>query len=289
MELVNPAFLIKLEARSLPMPNFVPDERGPRASAYWQISISAYFMVRISAVSYLNTKPFLHGLKLHPLSDVDVSVDMPSVCAQKLLEGKVDLGLVPVAIIPLLKESHILPGFCIGAVGPVESVKLYSRVPLQEIKTVLSDYQSRTSVMLARVLAKELWKITPEWKNAYPGYENDISGTTAGVVIGDRTFNLNGTFEYEYDLAGEWEKLTGLPFVFAAWVSNKKLDEDFIQRFSAAMEQGLLHIDEVVAEETKNYPGFDVGHYLKDALKFRLTDAGLHAIRLFHGKIVSLQ
>lgn len=249
-------------------------------------------MIRISAVSYLNTKPFLHGLQLAGIEEAEVSVDMPSVCAAKLLNGEADLGLVPVAIIPFLKEAHILPGFCIGADGPVESVKLYSQVPLEEIKTVLCDYQSRTSVMLARVLAKELWKINPEWKEAYPGYENDLSGTTAGVIIGDRTFDLNakapdkaGKFLFEYDLAEGWKKLTGLPFVFACWVSNSPLSQDFTDKFSAAMELGLNRIDEVIAVEKERYPGFDVANYLLHSLKLRLDERGEEGLKLFLSKI----
>ena len=248
-------------------------------------------MIRISAVSYLNTKPFLHGLKLAALPDTEISVDIPSVCAAKLLSGEADLGLVPAAIIPKLKEAHILPGFCIGADGPVDSVKIYSQVPLEEIKTVLCDYQSRTSVMLARVLARELWHISPEWKEAYPGYENDLSGTTAGVIIGDRTFDINakegktGKYKYEYDLAEGWKELTGLPFVFACWVSNKPLSPDFVARFSAAMETGLNRIEEVIASEKTNYPDFDVAGYLKNSLRLRLDSRGEEGLKLFLSKI----
>jgi chorismate dehydratase len=245
--------------------------------------------IRISAVSYLNTKPFLHGLKLAALQGVKITVDIPSVCATKLLSGEADLGLVPVAIIPLLKEAHVLPGYCIGADGPVESVKLYSHVPLEEITEVLCDYQSRTSVLLARVLAKELWKISPGWIEGKTGYENEISGTTAGVIIGDRTFTLNGKFPYEYDLAGEWKKLTGLPFVFAAWVSNTKLPEEFGGEFSNAMELGLTHIDEVISAERQEFPGFDVENYLRSALKFRLDARATAGLKLFLEKIGQVQ
>lgn len=242
-------------------------------------------MVKISAVSYLNTKPFIHGLKLAALPDVELSLDMPSEVARKLLQGEVDLGLVPVAVIPLLKEAHILPGFCIGADGPVLSVKLYSQVPLNEIKTVLCDYQSRTSVMLARVLAKELWKIAPGWKAAEPGFEKQVEGSTAAVVIGDRTFTLNGSFPYEYDLSEEWKTLTGLPFVFACWVSNKVLPPDFVDRFCGAMDLGLNEIGTVIASEKAVYPEFDVENYLLHALKLRLNADGERGLRLFLEKL----
>lgn len=242
-------------------------------------------MIKISAVSYLNTKPFLHGLELSPIKDISLSLDMPSEVARKLLENEVDLGLIPVAVIPFLKEAHILPGYCIGADGPVESVKLYSQVPLTEIKTILLDYQSRTSVALARILAAELWNISPDWKKAENGFEETISGNTAGVVIGDRTFSMNGTFRYEFDLSEEWKKLTGLPFVFACWVSNKPLPDDFVRQFSISMEAGLNRIDEVIAKESPKYLPFDVENYLLQSLNLRLNPRSEAAIALFLGKL----
>jgi len=245
-------------------------------------------MVRISAVSYLNTKPFLHGLEIAPVKDISISLDIPSECARKLLENEVDLGLIPVAVIPKLKEAHILPGYCIGADGPVESVKLYSQVPLEEIKTIFLDYQSRTSVTLARVLANEYWKISPEWKKAGAGFESCVSGTTAAVIIGDRTFTLNGTFNYEFDLAEEWKKLTGLPFVFACWVSNKVLDQNFISAFSNALEAGLQDISKVIAEESPKYLPFDVENYLLKSLNLRLDKQSESAIGLFLAKMEQL-
>ncbi|CAN5846579.1 menaquinone biosynthesis protein [soil metagenome] len=245
-------------------------------------------MVRISAVSYLNTKPFLHGLEISPVKNISISLDIPSECARKLLENEVDLGLIPVAVIPQLKEAHILPDFCIGADGPVESVKLYSQVPLAEIKTIILDYHSRTSVTLARVLANEYWKISPDWKKAEAGFESSVSGTTAGVIIGDRTFKLNGTFNYEFDLAGEWKKMTGLPFVFACWVSNKALNENFKLEFNKALEAGLKDIDTVIKEESPKYLPFDVENYLLRSLNLRLNKQGEAAIALFLDKMKQL-
>jgi chorismate dehydratase len=244
--------------------------------------------MKASAVSYLNTKPFLHGLEISPVKDLEISLDMPSECARKVLEGEVDLGLIPVAVIPLMKEHHILPGYCIGADGPVESVKLYSEVPLNEIKTIVLDYQSRTSVTLVRVLAKEHWKISPGWKKGTEGFEQHISGTTAAVVIGDRTFTMNGKFSYEYDLAGEWKTMTGLPFVFACWVSNKPLPEDFKRSFSAALEAGLNDIQAVVNKESPKYLPFNVENYLTKSLHLRLDNRGEAAIELFLAKMKSL-
>ncbi|HEU4716602.1 MAG TPA: menaquinone biosynthesis protein [Bacteroidia bacterium] len=246
-------------------------------------------MIRISAVSYLNTKPFLYGLNHSGMKDISVSLDTPAECARKLLSGEVETGLVPVAIIPLLKSPWIIPGYGICADGPVESVMLYSNVPLQEIKTVYLDYQSRTSVMLARVLAREHWKISPRWENAEAGFEEKIPADAAAVVIGDRTFRLNGKHAYEFDLAGEWKKFTGLPFVFACWVSNVQPGEKFVSDFRAALEYGLNNTGKVIEEVREKYRPFDVEKYLTSSLKFRMGEKEESGMRLFLSKMKELQ
>ncbi len=203
--------------------------------------------VRVSAVSYLNTLPFLFGINNSGvINEIELSVDIPSVCAKKLLTNEVDLGLVPVAILPQLKEYYIVSNYCIGAVGKVDSVALYSDVPLNEIKAIYLDYQSKTSINLVQLLAKEYWKVNPKWLKAETGYENKIINSTAGVIIGDRTFNLKKKYKYKYDLADEWKKYTGLPFVFACWVANKKLTPEFIANFNSALKKGVNNIKEVV-------------------------------------------
>jgi chorismate dehydratase len=245
-------------------------------------------MIRISAVSYLNTKPFLYGIRKYQLPNAKVTVDIPSRCAEKLLNNEADLGLVPVAIIPFLQEPHIIPGFCIGANGPVESVKLYSEVPLRKISNILCDYQSRTSVMLARILAKNHWNISPNWIEAQPGFEAEIKGRTAGVVIGDRTFELNGTFPYEWDLSEEWTNYSSLSFVFACWVSNKPLPPDFLYHFANALELGIENIPLVAKKEAAYYPDYDVAHYLHNCLQFRLDRRGTLGMSKFLSQLQSI-
>jgi chorismate dehydratase len=246
--------------------------------------------VKISTVSYLNSAPFVHGIleKLDP-SLFTMELDIPAVCADKLLSGKVDLGLVPVAIIPKLKEHHILTEFCIGAIGAVRSVMLYSEVPLPEVKSILLDHHSRTSVQLTRVLAKEYWTIQPEWKNAEPGFEAAIGGTTAGVVIGDRTFALEGKFPFTYDLSEEWLKFTGLPFVFACWVSNKPLPETFIAAFNAALAYGLNHLEEVLwGPDPLPAPREDILHYLRHNISYVLDEEKKKGLSTFLEKCAAL-
>jgi len=173
--------------------------------------------IKISIVNYTNTLPFKWALKRHSLlQQIDLQEDIPSICAQKLKYKQVDLALVPVALLAELDSYYIETDFCIGANGKVDSVKLYSQVPLREIKTISLDYQSKSSIALTKVLTKFFWKLAVEFVDAKPGFENAIQNNHAAVVIGDRTFALNGKYAYEFDLAEEWKQFTQLPFVFAA-------------------------------------------------------------------------
>jgi chorismate dehydratase len=239
--------------------------------------------VKISAVAYLNSKPLIYGLENTDIRNrIELSLDIPSVCADKLLNDRVDIGLVPVAALPFLKESYILTDYCIGAVGAVSSVMLYSQVPLHSLRSVYLDYQSRTSVALAKVLARDFWKISPRWLEASAGFENMITGATGAVVIGDRTFGLGNRFAYSYDLAGEWQEFTGLPFVFACWVANKKLPEDFLSAFSQAVEFGMQHKEKAITEWTlrNSYP-VDVRQYLEKYISYGLDTDKRKAMGLF--------
>jgi chorismate dehydratase len=239
--------------------------------------------IKISVVSYLNSKPFISGLQTDTIAnEINLQMDIPSVCAQKLADSTVDIGLIPVAVIPSMKESHIISDYCIGAVGKVGSVMLYSDVPLGDIKKILLDYQSRTSVTLVQVLAQNFWKINPEWQKASENYEDEIKGTTAAVIIGDRTFGLENRYKYSYDLAEEWQKFTQLPFVFACWVSNKKLPEEFILQFNAALKKGLSNRPALIKELTASGKyNTDVQEYLTKSISYELDNSKKKALELF--------
>lgn len=237
---------------------------------------------KISIVNYTNTLPFRYGI-LHSgfQENVDLQFDIPSVCAQKLLEGKVDIGLIPVAVIPLLKEHHLISNFCLGSNGKVDTVKLYSRVPLEKIGTIVLDHQSRTSVTLVQVLSKNFWKISPAFIPATEGFERSVDGNTAVVVIGDRCFDMNGKFEFEYDLAGEWNKFTGLPFVFAAWISNKKIDPDFISEFEKALAFGVGETEKAVVSNISAERQTLIKSYLTERISYDLNDDKKKAMEYF--------
>jgi chorismate dehydratase len=243
--------------------------------------------IRVGAVSYLNTKPLLYGIKRSGLMDrIELVEEYPSKIAAMLLNDEIDVGLVPVAVIPKMKESYIITDYCIGAVREVASVALFSEVPISQIETVLLDYQSRTSVNLAKVLLKEYWKKEVVLQDAKEDFRSDIKGNVAGIVIGDRALEQAKMSAYMYDLAAAWIGFTKLPFVFAAWVANKPLGEDFEDAFNRANAYGIKHIDEVVAELGPQQ--FDLKKYYTENISYELTDEKRKGLALFLEKLGNL-
>jgi chorismate dehydratase len=244
--------------------------------------------IKCGAVSYLNTKPLVYGFQQGLMSNsVELTEDYPSRIAAMLLNDEIDVGLVPVAIIPKLKEHYIISDYCIGASGEVASVCLFSDVPIEQVQEVLLDYQSRTSVRLARILLKEYWKVSPLLTDAKADFREHINGTTAGLVIGDRAFEQRKVSAYVYDLGKAWKDLTGLSFVFAAWISNKKLDDDFITVFNAATGAGIQVIDKIVAQNP--YSLFDLKKYFTQHISYILDDNKKAGLNLFLEKLKMLE
>jgi chorismate dehydratase len=226
--------------------------------------------LRLSAVSYLNTKPFIYGLYRSELAQtIDLSLDIPSVCAQKLLAGEVDIALTPVAIIPELSEAYLVSNFCIGATGKVKTVCIFSNKPLNEIQRIYLDFHSRSSVALTKLLCENYWNIHPELIPANQGFEQLIEGNTAALIIGDRAIGLENKYPFVYDLGEAWIQWTGLPFVFAAWVAVKPQNQELMQRFNQALQLGIDHLPELL-KILPNIPNFDTEAYFKKNISYDL-------------------
>lgn len=238
--------------------------------------------IRISAVAYTNTKPFIYGINHSDvLNQIDLSLDIPSDCAAKLIDGTVDVGLIPVAAIPHVPNANIISDYCIGSVGAVNSVFIFSNVPVSEIRTLRLDSHSRTSNNLAKVLLKFHFK-------QEVSYTTDIHAQTDAIVlIGDRTFGKKDDYAFVYDMGEEWMNFTGLPFVYAAWVANKVIPEAFINEFNTALKQGLAARKELLKTLPVN-PVFDLDDYLMHKLDFELTDKKREALSLFLSYIEQL-
>ena len=226
--------------------------------------------IAVSAVSYTNTLPFLNGIRSSDvMKTIDLSVDYPSECARKVIDHEVDMGIIPIAALAELPVYHLIGDYCIGSDGAVDSVFIFSEKPIDEIDTLLLDKQSKTSNGLAQILLKRYWK-------------KDVRVVTEGeadayVLIGDRTFGKKQSAPYFYDLGYYWKELTGLPFAFAVWVSNKRLPDEFTSAFNQALANGVAHPEQVIPG-LPVYDGFDYHTYLTENLDFHLTPEKRKAI-----------
>ena len=236
--------------------------------------------ISVGAVSYLNTKPLIYGFEQGMMRDsIELVMDYPARIADSLIKKDIDIGLVPVTVMNIMPGSRIIGDYGIACTGEVASVCLFSDVPVENIETILLDYQSNASVALLKLLLEKHWKISPVLVHAESGYEKKITGATAGLVIGDRAFEQRLVSRYVYDLGQAWFEMTGLPFVFAAWISHKELSTEFIIEFNRANEAGLQDLDAVIA--TANYPLFDLEKYYTVNMQFRLDEEKKKGLALF--------
>jgi chorismate dehydratase len=241
--------------------------------------------IRISAVKYANTYPFIYGLTTSGFDKkVILETDHPADCAAKLITGKADIGLIPVASLPLLKEYHIVSDYCIGANGNVRTVLLLSNCQFEEIETIYLDYRSRSSVALSKVLAKTSWNREFRWMNTSKGFDfRNIGMKEAVVLIGDQCFEYEKSFRYKIDLASEWKNFSGLPFVFACWTANRIMEKNFIGEFNQALKLGVTNIEKVVMKfgNTGTITGDILQKYLTENIDYDLNEEKKKGMKLF--------
>jgi len=209
--------------------------------------------LRVSAISYLNTVPLMWGLE-HGLAGAhfQVSYTLPSQCAASLKAGAADIGIIPAAAYASIPDLMVVPGVAIASVRPVRSILLVSKVPLDQIRTVALDTSSLTSVALLKVLFARWWGGAPTFSPMEPHIDQMLSTNDAGLVIGDPALRIDRSRYITYDLAEEWIRLTGKPFVFAFWavrresLSNLDPNVDLAAVFQQSRNEGLapnsLHI-----------------------------------------------
>jgi len=241
--------------------------------------------IRISAVKYANTYPFIYGLQECGFEKkADIVTDHPADCADKLINGRADIGLVPVAALPEIKDSSIISNYCLGANGKVRTVMLLSNYRFEEIQTIYLDYRSRSSVNLSKVLANKSWKREFIWKGTTEKFDFvNIGKNEAVVLIGDQCFEYENRYRYRTDLAEEWKNFTGLPFVFACWAANREIDRSFLEDFDRALSLGVNNIDDVVKRfgSTGTIRGSELKKYLTENISFDLNEQKREAIHLF--------
>jgi chorismate dehydratase len=202
---------------------------------------------RISASSYLNTAPlvwsFLYGRE-H--GKVEIILDnAPARSAELLAQKRVDAALVPVFAYQAIDDVYLVPDVCVGALDRVRSVCLVTKGPdLGEVRSVALDNSSRTSVALTKIIFREFLGFEPHWQPAEPDIDAMLAASDCALLIGDPALQLSQTNYRVFDLAGLWNKFTGLGFVFAMWMSRSALSP---VDFASVRDEGLAHADEIVS------------------------------------------
>lgn len=206
------------------------------------------FRGKVAAVSYLNTVPFIYGLEHAGFLRAGLILSPPSHNVASFASGDADIALLPVGALPETKNAEIVTSYCLGASNPVRTVVVMSDSPIENVRRIMLDAHSRTSVLLVKILADELWHIAPEWVDMqdYAVVEKPQQGD-AFLFIGDKVFDYEGRFRYSYDLAEAWEQMTGLPFVFAVWIARPEVTQETIDALEASLAYGVKHIPEAIA------------------------------------------
>lgn len=238
--------------------------------------------LKVAAVSFLNTVPFIYGIDNSNNSDnYDLFLGSPIQCSNLLKNSHVDIALIPVAEIVEFEKIYIIKPYCLAANNKVNSVFILSNDEIRNIKKIYLDPQSATSNNLAKVLCKQSWNINPEFVvcNMLPEELND---NEAIVAIGDKTFKLKKNYKFQYDLAEHWEIMTKLPFVFAVWATTKNLTNDVISKFNNSLKFGTENICSSLVYSKSNVLNFkDSSSYLNKNIKYELTDKMLESLEMF--------
>ena len=249
--------------------------------------------LRISAISYLNTAPLMWDFEHGDVgSAFDISYTVPSRCAADLAAGSADIGIIPAAAYASIPGLAILPGVAIASKRPVRSILLVSKVPLEQIRSVALDTSSLTSVALTKVLLAKWWGAGRTFTSMAPDIDKMMEAHDAGLVIGDPALKVDRSRYLTYDLAEEWIRLTGKPFVFAFWaVRQSALQDtpaalDLAGVFQESRDHGLqpANLDRIASDWAPRLglSESEIRTYLTENIYYDLDPACLSGLQLFY-------
>jgi len=242
-------------------------------------------IIRLGAVGYLNARPLTWALDRSP-ERWHVRYDLPSVCAALLHSGETDLGLIPSIEYLQSPDYRFVPGVGIGSRGPIASVALYTRVPVQDIRSIALDTSSRTSVTLIRVLCHPRFRVSPRFVSHGPDLAAMTSEYDAGLLIGDPAFDADHVSMglTKVDLGAEWTAMTGLPFVYAAWTGRPgALTAADVRALQDAQAEGVASRLAIAAEYGRgdDQRAARAAVYLRDNVKYGLDAYAAAGLQLF--------
>ena len=246
---------------------------------------------KIAMVGYLNTQPFQWAMEKMNKGAFDLILANPADCAELLFRDEADLALIPVASLMEMKDYCIHTDFCIGCDGEVRSVAIFSNGPINEIKTLWLDTHSRTSQLLAKILLIEYFKIDCNFQEKKISETEMIEEGEAVLMIGDKVFDYESRFNYKYDLGLAWKEWTGLPFVFAVWVSKSKLENsiDIIGEMNHHFNQVINDLDYYLQERPAYYNGILLDRYFSKNISYKYGKDKKMAQKLFLNKARKLK
>lgn len=249
--------------------------------------------LRISAISYLNTAPLMWDFEHGEAGKFfDISYTVPSVCARALAEGTGDIGIIPAAAYTQIPGLVVLPDVAIASRRAVRSILLVSRVPVDQVRTVALDTSSMTSVALTKILFEKWLGGGREFSPQEPDVEKMLAMSDAGLLIGDPALQVDRKKYHTLDLAEEWIRFTGKPFVFAFWaVRGDALREsdqglDLATIFRESRDHGLMleNLGQISREWAPRLrlSETDVRSYLSESIHYQLDAGCLEGLQLFY-------
>ena len=244
-------------------------------------------MIKVSAVSYHNTTPMIYGLQQSGfINQMDLQLDIPAVTALKFMNDEVDVALIPVGVLPQLKNYNIITDICIGAIQQVKTVAVFAEQKIETLDKIYLDYHSRTSVELLKILLKEYWQLPHiQLLPASEQFEKNIHQSSAALMIGDKTFPMLDKIPFQYDLATAWHQLTNLPFAFAVWVAKPHVSNVWVNNLNNALQLGINNRTELIENLNKKNASIDWHDYYFNCISYELDDLKKQGMSLFLDKI----
>ncbi len=242
--------------------------------------------VRLGAVGYLNARPLVHTLDRQPEAFA-LRFDVPSTCAALLQAGEIDLGMIPSIEYARSGEYRIVPELAITSDGPVASVALFARVPIDRVGRIGLDTSSRTSAALTRILCAEAWRIDPEFVDVPPAAAAELDDCDAALLIGDPALFLDHASAglTKIDLGSEWTGLTGLPFVWAFWAGRGgAIDVRGVSELQRARDAGVADSDAIAETYCGPARATLCRTYLRENIKYRLGEREIAGLRRYYDR-----
>jgi len=247
----------------------------------------------IAASIYLNAAPLCYSFRFGKQKDRCKFLPdaAPAACSALLAEGRADAALIPVIEYQRIADLKVAPGACVASKTSVLSVLLASRLPIDQVRSVALDTSSRTSAALIQIILSRFYKLSPSYTTSPPLIDEMLRTNDAALIIGDPAMLIDRSALHVYDLAEEWKKHTGLPFVFAFWairsgseaLRTEKRTSDAVD-FQAAKREGLEHVDELadIYAENLGLERDDLFKYLTQNISYDLDGESLRGLELYY-------